>query len=49
MIGVTGLGFFATNIFSGAMSPVAAVLGTTPLMLAVFVSVPISTSMIKKH
>ena len=35
MIGVTGLGFFATNIFSGAMSPVAALLGTTPLMLAV--------------
>lgn len=35
MIGVTGLGFFATNIFSGAMSPVAAMIGTTPLMLAV--------------
>lgn len=35
MIGVTGLGFFATNIFSGRMSPVAAALGTTPLMLAV--------------
>jgi AAA family ATP:ADP antiporter len=35
MIGVTGLGFFATNVFSGAMSPVAALLGTTPLMLAV--------------
>ena len=35
MIGVTGLGFFATNMFAGAMTPVAALLGTTPLMLAV--------------
>jgi AAA family ATP:ADP antiporter len=35
MIGVTGLGFFATNMFAGAMSPVAALLGTTPLMLGV--------------
>jgi len=35
MIGVTGLGFFATNIFSGSMAPVAALMGTTPLMLAV--------------
>lgn len=36
MIGVTGLGFFFTNIFPGALSPVTALLGTTPLMLAVF-------------
>lgn len=35
MIGVTGLGFFASNIFSGAMEPVAALVGTTPLLLAV--------------
>mmetsp|Transcript_2840 Transcript_2840/g.3818 ORF Transcript_2840/g.3818 Transcript_2840/m.3818 type:complete len:587 (+) Transcript_2840:123-1883(+) len=35
MIGVTGLAFFATNIFSGAMAPVAACVGMTPLMLAV--------------
>jgi ATP:ADP antiporter, AAA family len=35
MIGVTGLGFFATNIFSNKMIPVAAALQTTPLMLAV--------------
>eukprot|EP00523_Entomoneis_sp_CCMP467_P017614 CAMPEP_0168803620 /NCGR_PEP_ID=MMETSP0726-20121227/86_1 /TAXON_ID=265536 /ORGANISM="Amphiprora sp., Strain CCMP467" /LENGTH=550 /DNA_ID=CAMNT_0008855423 /DNA_START=15 /DNA_END=1668 /DNA_ORIENTATION=+ len=35
MIGVTGLGFFATNVFSGAMAPVAAALGTSSLMLAV--------------
>ena len=35
MIGVTGLGFFATNIFSDAMTPVAAILNTTPLILAV--------------
>jgi len=35
MIGVTGLGFFATNLFSGAMAPVAALLGTTPLLLGV--------------
>jgi ATP:ADP antiporter, AAA family len=35
MIGVTGLGFFATNIFSNNMKPVAAALKTTPLMLAV--------------
>ena len=36
MIGVTGLGFFATNIFSGAVAPLAGLLGMTPLMLAVF-------------
>jgi len=35
MIGVTGLGFFATNVFSGTMAPVAAALGTSSLMLAV--------------
>lgn len=35
MIGVTGLAFFATNVFSGAMAPVAAMVGMTPLMLAV--------------
>jgi AAA family ATP:ADP antiporter len=35
MIGVTGLGFFASNIFAGTMAPVAALLGTTPLMLSV--------------
>jgi AAA family ATP:ADP antiporter len=35
MIGVTGLGFFLTNIFAGQMAPVAALLGTTPVMLAV--------------
>lgn len=35
MIGVTGLGFFATNMFSGAMAPVAAMIGATPLMLGV--------------
>lgn len=35
MIGVTGLGFFATNMFAGAMTPVAALVGTTPLMLGV--------------
>jgi ATP:ADP antiporter, AAA family len=34
MIGVTGLGFFATNMFAGTMAPVAMLLGTTPLMLA---------------
>lgn len=35
MIGVTGLGFFATNIFSTSVAPLAALLGLTPLMLAV--------------
>jgi len=35
MIGVTGLGFFASNIFAPALAPVAALAGTTPLMLAV--------------
>lgn len=35
MIGVTGLGFFATNQFAGAMAPVAALVGMTPLMLSV--------------
>ena len=35
MIGVTGLSFFGLNIFSGAMTPVAAAVGATPLMLAV--------------
>ena len=37
MIGVTGLAFFGLNIFHGAFSPVVALLGTTPLMLAVIV------------
>lgn len=37
MIGVTGLGFFALNIFAPQFVPVAAALGTTPLMLAVIV------------
>lgn len=37
MIGVTGLLFFLLNIFSGSLGPVAAALGTTPLMLAVIV------------
>jgi len=37
MIGVTGLSFFMLNMFSGAMAPVAGLLGTTPLMLAVLV------------
>eukprot|EP00568_Trieres_chinensis_P007430 CAMPEP_0183291648 /NCGR_PEP_ID=MMETSP0160_2-20130417/992_1 /TAXON_ID=2839 ORGANISM="Odontella Sinensis, Strain Grunow 1884" /NCGR_SAMPLE_ID=MMETSP0160_2 /ASSEMBLY_ACC=CAM_ASM_000250 /LENGTH=584 /DNA_ID=CAMNT_0025452483 /DNA_START=116 /DNA_END=1870 /DNA_ORIENTATION=+ len=37
MIGVTGLGFFALNIFAPTFVPVAAALGTTPLMLAVLV------------
>jgi AAA family ATP:ADP antiporter len=35
MIGVTGLSFFALNIFPGAFSPLTALMGTTPLMLAV--------------
>lgn len=35
MIGVTGLAFFATNIWAGAMAPVAALFGVTPLILAV--------------
>lgn len=37
MIGVTGLAFFALNIFSGFFAPITALLGTTPLMLAVLV------------
>jgi ATP/ADP translocase len=37
MIGVTGLAFFGLNIFQGAFTPVVALLGTTPLMLAVIV------------
>jgi len=37
MIGVTGLGFFALTIFAPQFAPVAAALGTTPLMLAVLV------------
>lgn len=37
MIGVTGLGFFGLTLFSGAMEPLAALCGTTPLMLAVLV------------
>jgi ATP:ADP antiporter, AAA family len=35
MIGATGLGFFATNIFSEQMKPVAAMVGMTPLLLSV--------------
>jgi len=37
MIGITGIAFFALNIFSGSLGPVATALGTTPLMLAVIV------------
>ena len=37
MIGVTGLAFFALNMFQGSFSPLVATLGTTPLMLAVVV------------
>jgi len=37
MIGVTGAGFFALQLFSPAFAPVVARLGTTPLMLAVLV------------
>ena len=37
MIGVTGLSFFALNIFSDFFAPLTATLGTTPLMLAVVV------------
>ena len=36
-IGVTGLIFFALTIFSSTFAPVAAALGTSPLMLAVLV------------
>jgi AAA family ATP:ADP antiporter len=35
MIGVTGLSFFALNMFSGAMGPLAVATGASPLMLAV--------------
>mmetsp|Transcript_21618 Transcript_21618/g.30287 ORF Transcript_21618/g.30287 Transcript_21618/m.30287 type:complete len:579 (+) Transcript_21618:94-1830(+) len=37
MIGVTGAGFFALQLFAPAFAPVAAALGTTPLMLAVLI------------
>ena len=37
VIGVTGLAFFALNIFSDFFAPVTAALGTTPLMMAVIV------------
>mmetsp|Transcript_30165 Transcript_30165/g.56966 ORF Transcript_30165/g.56966 Transcript_30165/m.56966 type:complete len:583 (-) Transcript_30165:93-1841(-) len=37
MIGITGLAFYALTIFAPFFEPVAASLGTTPLMLAVFV------------
>ena len=35
MIGITGLAFFSLQLFAPAFVPVAASLGTTPLMLAV--------------
>jgi len=37
MIGVTGLAFYALTIFAPFFAPIAASMGTTPLMLAVFV------------
>lgn len=37
MIGITGLSFFALNIFSDFFNPITAAIGTTPLMMAVFV------------
>lgn len=36
MIGVTGISFFALQLFGPAFAPLVAKLGTTPLMLAVF-------------
>ena len=35
MIGVTGISFFALQLFGPAFAPLVAKLGTTPLMLAV--------------
>jgi ATP:ADP antiporter, AAA family len=35
MLGLTGLSFFATNLFSKSMEPVAALVKMTPLMLGV--------------
>jgi AAA family ATP:ADP antiporter len=37
MIGVTGLAFFSLTLFSGFFTPLAAAIGMTPLMLAVYV------------
>ena len=37
MIGTTGLMFYLLTIFAPAFAPLATMLGTTPLMLAVFV------------
>jgi AAA family ATP:ADP antiporter len=37
MIGITGLAFYALTIFAPFFAPIAAQLGTTPLMLAVLV------------
>jgi len=37
MIGVTGLAFFALQLFAPAFAPITAALGTTPLLLAVLV------------
>jgi len=36
MIGVTGISFFALQVFGSYFAPIATKLGTTPLMLAVF-------------
>lgn len=37
MIGVTGLAFFALQLFAPTFAPIAAAWGTTPLLLAVLV------------
>jgi AAA family ATP:ADP antiporter len=37
MIGVTGAAFFTLQLFGPAFAPIAAALGTTPLMLSVLV------------
>merc|ERR1740139_868663 len=36
MIGVTGISFFALQLFGSALAPLITTLGTTPLMLGVF-------------
>ena len=36
MIGITGISFFALQLFAPLVAPIVAQLGTTPLMLAVF-------------
>ena len=49
MIGVTGLTFYALTLFAPFFAPIAASLGTTPLMLAAAAGKPAAVTALLDH